>query len=76
MATLNLRRTENVRGDFYVDTSCIDCDTCRWMNSKVFTREAGMSAVYHQPINEEERLAALQALLSCPTASIGTVDKP
>ncbi|MEO1376114.1 MAG: MBL fold metallo-hydrolase [Cyanobacteria bacterium J06635_10] len=76
MATLNLRRSENVRGDFYVDTSCIDCDTCRWMNSKVFTREAGMSAVHHQPINEEERLAALQALLSCPTASIGTVEKP
>ena len=76
MATLNLRRTENVSGDFYVDTTCIDCDTCRWMNSKVFTREGGMSAVHHQPTNEEERLAALQALLSCPTASIGTVEKP
>ena len=76
MATINLRRSENVSGDFYVDTTCIDCDTCRWMNSKVFNREAGMSAVHHQPANEKERLTALQALLSCPTASIGTVDKP
>ncbi|MBE9214410.1 MBL fold metallo-hydrolase [Plectonema cf. radiosum LEGE 06105] len=75
MATLNLRRAENVNGDFYVDTTCIDCDTCRWMAPNVFTRKAGMSAVHHQP-NQEERLAALQALLSCPTASIGTVDKP
>ncbi len=76
MATLNLRRNENVSGDFFVDTSCIDCDTCRWMTPNVFTREDGMSAVHHQPKNEEERLDALQALLSCPTSSIGTVDKP
>ena len=76
MANLNLRRSENVSGDFYVDSTCIDCDTCRWMNPEVFTRKAEMSAVHHQPVNDLERLAALQALLSCPTASIGTVDKP
>lgn len=76
MANLNLRRSENVSGDFYVDTTCIDCDTCRWMSSEVFTRDGEQSAVYHQPNNEKQRLAALQALLSCPTASIGTVDKP
>jgi glyoxylase-like metal-dependent hydrolase (beta-lactamase superfamily II) len=34
------------------------------------------SAVYHQPVNDTERLKAMQALLSCPTASIGTVEKP
>lgn len=76
MATINLRRTENVSGDFYVDTTCIDCDTCRWMTPEVFTREGEMSAVHHQPKNEDERLDALQALLSCPTSSIGTVEKP
>lgn len=76
MATINLRRAENVSGDFYVDSTCIDCDTCRWMNGEVFVRKGEMSAVQHQPNNEEERLAALQALLSCPTASIGTVEKP
>ncbi len=53
MATINLRRAENISGDFYVDTTCIDCDTCRWMNSKVFTRKAGMSAVHHQPNDEK-----------------------
>ena len=76
MAHLKDRRPQNVDGDIYVDTTCIDCDTCRWMVPSVFHREAGMSAVYHQPTTEGERLAALQAVLSCPTASIGTVEPP
>ncbi|MBE9033431.1 MBL fold metallo-hydrolase [filamentous cyanobacterium LEGE 11480] len=76
MAHLANRRSENIAGDFYVDTSCIDCDTCRWMTPAVFERQAGKSAVHHQPANESERLAAMQALLSCPTGSIGTIDKP
>ncbi|MFN6513921.1 MAG: MBL fold metallo-hydrolase [Nostoc sp. CreGUA01] len=76
MAHLNQRRVENVNGDFYVDTTCIDCDTCRWMTPEVFSRVDEQSAVYHQPMNEAERLAALEALLACPTSSIGTVEKP
>jgi glyoxylase-like metal-dependent hydrolase (beta-lactamase superfamily II)/ferredoxin len=76
MATLNQRRSENVKGDFYVDRTCIDCDTCRWMAPDIFSRIGGQSAVHHQPTGEEERLHAMQALLACPTASIGTVEKP
>jgi len=76
MAHPNQRRSENVSGDFYVDQTCIDCDTCRWMTPEVFYRAEGLSAVYHQPANKIERLRAMQALLACPTASIGTVEKP
>ena len=76
MATLAQRRSENVEGDFYVDSTCIDCDTCRWMAPQVFDRIGSMSAVQHQPTTEMERIQALQALLSCPTASIGTVIPP
>lgn len=76
MAHLDMRRPQNVNGDFYVDTTCIDCDTCRWMTPEVFSRVDEQSAVHHQPTNEAERLAALQALLACPTSSIGTVEKP
>lgn len=76
MAHLNLRRPQNINGDFYVDTTCIDCDTCRWMAPDIFIEDGEQSAVYHQPENEAERIAALQALLSCPTSSIGTVEKP
>ncbi|MEH2282355.1 MAG: MBL fold metallo-hydrolase [Nostoc sp.] len=76
MAHLNQRRPQNVNGDFYVDTTCIDCDTCRWMAPEVFYDVDEQSAVYHQPTNDAERLAALEALLACPTSSIGTVEKP
>ncbi|MFB2876520.1 MBL fold metallo-hydrolase [Floridanema aerugineum] len=76
MAHLHQRRSENVNGDFYVDRTCIDCDTCRWMAPEVFYEAGEQSAVYHQPANLSERVKAMQALLSCPTASIGTVEKP
>ena len=76
MANLQQRRQENVEGDFYVDRTCIDCATCRWMAPEVFYDIADQSAVYHQPVNGDERLRAMQALLSCPTASIGTLEKP
>jgi glyoxylase-like metal-dependent hydrolase (beta-lactamase superfamily II)/ferredoxin len=76
MAHINLRRPQNVSGDFYVDSTCIDCDTCRWMTPEVFNRTGEQSVVYHQPANQAERLRSLQALLACPTASIGTVEKP
>jgi glyoxylase-like metal-dependent hydrolase (beta-lactamase superfamily II) len=42
----------------------------------VFDRVGDMSAVYHQPDGAAERLQAMQALLSCPTGSIGTLEKP
>jgi glyoxylase-like metal-dependent hydrolase (beta-lactamase superfamily II)/ferredoxin len=75
MAHLTQRRTENIPGDLYVDGTCIDCDTCRWMAPTVFHQANGQSAVFHQPATEAEHLMAMQALLACPTASIGTVEK-
>ncbi|MEB3337857.1 MAG: MBL fold metallo-hydrolase [Leptolyngbyaceae bacterium] len=76
MARLEQRRSQNIEGDFYVDNTCIDCDTCRWMAPEIFERADSQSAVYHQPTSKHERLSALQALLACPTDSIGTIAKP
>ena len=76
MAHINLRRAENISGNFYVDSTCIDCDTCRWMAPEVFTEAGEQSAVYQQPTNDTAERRSLAALLSCPTSSIGTVDKP
>jgi glyoxylase-like metal-dependent hydrolase (beta-lactamase superfamily II)/ferredoxin len=76
MAHIDRRRIENIGGNFYVDNTCIDCDTCRWMVPEVFTQAGEQSAVYRQPSNEREEERALAALLSCPTSSIGTVEKP
>lgn len=71
MANTKLRRPENAPGEFYVDSTCIDCDTCRWVGRDLFTKAGDMSAVTRQPATEAERLAAFRALLNCPTASIG-----
>ncbi|MBE9060793.1 MBL fold metallo-hydrolase [cf. Phormidesmis sp. LEGE 11477] len=76
MANLKDRRDQNVAGDFYVDSSCIDCDTCRWVAPQIYSRVDSQSVVHHQPTTDSERIAALEALLACPTASIGTQDKP
>jgi len=76
MAHLKDRRSQNVEGNFYVDSSCIDCDTCRWLVPAVYRREGGQSIVHHQPATEAQRVEALRALLACPTGSIGTTEKP
>jgi glyoxylase-like metal-dependent hydrolase (beta-lactamase superfamily II)/ferredoxin len=75
MAQLELRLPSNEPGDFFVDSSCIDCDACRVFAPAVFRDRGGMSAVFHQPASEDELLAAQKALLSCPTSSIGTTRK-
>jgi len=62
---------ENVDGDFFVDTTCIDCDTCRQIAPDSFDDAGDYSFVYAQPKNEQQRRAATQALLACPTGSIG-----
>jgi glyoxylase-like metal-dependent hydrolase (beta-lactamase superfamily II)/ferredoxin len=64
------RLTTNVAGELYVNSACIDCDTCRQLSPSVFSEVAGYSAVTKQPETEEERRASLQALLACPTAAI------
>ncbi|MEO8378112.1 MAG: MBL fold metallo-hydrolase [Acidobacteriota bacterium] len=75
MADLELRLPENAPGDFFVDSSCIDCDACRVFAPSVFSDEGQQSWVFHQPQTDGDRLAAEKALLSCPTASIGTESK-
>jgi glyoxylase-like metal-dependent hydrolase (beta-lactamase superfamily II)/ferredoxin len=62
---------ENVEGDFFVDTTCIDCDTCRQIAPESFKDAGEYSYVWRQPGSNQARRRATQALLSCPTGSIG-----
>jgi glyoxylase-like metal-dependent hydrolase (beta-lactamase superfamily II)/ferredoxin len=71
MASLKRRLETNVPGDFFVDASCIDCDTCRWLAPLTFDKSDGRSRVYCQPSHQMEQHQALMALLACPTSSIG-----
>lgn len=73
MALPELRLAENVAGEFYVDSTCIDCDLCRQIAPETFADIGDQSAVHHQPETSEQEFAALKALVTCPTASIGTL---
>ncbi len=70
MAQLNLRVRDNVPGELFVDSTCIECDTCRELAPEVFGG-TGQSFVKRQPAGDAQWLRALQAVVSCPTASIG-----
>ena len=70
MANPNKRLPENVPGDFFVDSTCIDCDTCRQVAPLVFAAADGHSYVQLQP-DASALTSAAHALLCCPTASIG-----
>jgi glyoxylase-like metal-dependent hydrolase (beta-lactamase superfamily II)/ferredoxin len=75
MASPAERLPDNVPGNFYVDRTCIDCDTCRRIAPSVFEEGDGHSYVASQPETSEERHRALMALVACPTASIGTAER-
>jgi|SRR5215831_16964981 len=71
MANLALRLSENVPGDFFVDSTCIDCDACRQIAPGTFAETSDASIVYHQPETDRETRRAMMALVACPTGSIG-----
>jgi glyoxylase-like metal-dependent hydrolase (beta-lactamase superfamily II)/ferredoxin len=78
MANPRKQVPENAPGDFFVDSTCIDCDACRQISPNVFGQAAHTSFVHTQPVAEPDRRRALHALLSCPTGSIGSLgeDEP
>ena len=75
MADIANRVPENVEGPFFVDSTCIDCDTCRQIAPATFGETDDYSFVRIQPATPEEVRAAYRALVACPTASIGAADK-
>lgn len=73
MALIERAHQENASGDFFVDTTCIDCDLCRQIAPDTFSDIGDQSVVFHQPDTSEQVFDALKALVTCPTASIGTI---
>ena len=65
----------NAPGGFFVDRTCIDCGTCYQFAPETFRDAGEHSLVHRQPATEAERQRAAMALVSCPTASIGSDDK-
>jgi glyoxylase-like metal-dependent hydrolase (beta-lactamase superfamily II)/ferredoxin len=71
VARTELKRIENAEGEFFVDSSCIDCDLCRQIAPETFRAVGDQSAVVRQPATPDEVRRAMMALVTCPTASIG-----
>jgi len=72
----NLKRLKtNIDGNFFVDSTCIDCDTCRQLAPSTFIENGDFSTVFRQPETAQEEFAAYQALIACPVGSIGTEKK-
>ena len=74
MASRQKRLPANAPGDFYVDSTCIDCGTCRWVAPASFDAHGDASRVYRQPDTPDEAHRARMAVLACPVAAIGTVE--
>jgi glyoxylase-like metal-dependent hydrolase (beta-lactamase superfamily II)/ferredoxin len=72
MADPKKRLDTNVQGNFFVDATCINCDTCRQLAPRSFEEVGEFSAVTTQPASDEGLHQAYQALLACPVGSIGT----
>ena len=66
MANPKKRVPENVPGDFFVDSTCIDCDACRQIAPAVFGEADETSFVKAQPISIAQRRQALQRLCPVP----------
>ncbi len=69
------RHELNVPGDWFVDTSCIDCAAAREVAPGLIVARDGQSVFARQPQTEEELKMAWRARLLCPTASIHTATK-
>ena len=66
-------RPQNVKGNLFVDESCIDCDVCRWMCPTIYGRKGIKAAVIKQPSTNEDKLHAYSAMISCPVGAIRTL---
>jgi glyoxylase-like metal-dependent hydrolase (beta-lactamase superfamily II)/ferredoxin len=71
MAHAAKRLSRNLTGEFFVDSTCINCDTCRQLAPETFEEAGDSSYVYRQPLGVEPRRNAFRALVACPTGSIG-----
>ena len=73
MADKTSKQPEGVPGKWYVDTTCVPCNSCMDEAPNLLKYSEDQSHVFFakQPATPEEEAAALRALDICPTGSIG-----
>jgi glyoxylase-like metal-dependent hydrolase (beta-lactamase superfamily II)/ferredoxin len=72
MARVADRNPAGAPGDWFVDTTCIDCDAARHVAPGLIGTDAsGRSVFLRQPETEEDVRMAWRAVEVCPTRSVG-----
>jgi glyoxylase-like metal-dependent hydrolase (beta-lactamase superfamily II) len=66
------RHPDNAPGEWFVDTSCINCGAAYSIKPGVFVEGPGQCVVAKQPVTRDELMTAWRARVCCPTASIHT----
>ena len=74
MADIRYRVKQNKEGKFYVEWSCIYCELCTEIAPEFYKEDKGngWAYVHNQPKTNEEIELAMEALIGCPTESIGS----
>lgn len=73
MADLMKKLPDNVEGNVFVDSTCINCDACRQLAPETFQEHGDYSSVFHQPTTALDVHRAYQAMMACPVGSIGVL---
>lgn len=71
MAKIELSNVNNIPGPLFVDTTCINCGTCYNLAPHIFLEKNEYSVVQLQPKSLADWSKAREAIVSCPTSSIG-----
>lgn len=76
MAKFELNNPQNKAGAVFVDRTCIDCGTCYHIAPQIFFESNNLSYVHQQPVTLAEWSKVREAVVSCPTNSIGVQNAP
>lgn len=74
MANPSKKVPHSAAGEFFVDRTCIDCETCGQLAPGIFAADGEFFCVRRQPDNAGEVRMATRALLACPVGAIGTLN--
>jgi glyoxylase-like metal-dependent hydrolase (beta-lactamase superfamily II)/ferredoxin len=74
MANPRNKVTLCAEGEFFVDRTCIDCETCGQLAPGIFVADGEFFYVRRQPESVGEIRMATRALLACPVGAIGTLN--
>ena len=66
--------SDNVKGAFFVDQTCTDCEVCRHFAPDIFGYGSSHAFVQKQPEHDVELIEAQRAIFACHVGAIGTLD--